>query len=212
MKDVAAFLFAWFLISDAATTINSAAVLFARAQLDMSPASLAVIGVLVVFSGMFGATIAPRLSRDSNPVNSIVIVVLVAAVIPLYGILGFFSAKIGLRHAWEMYALAVWYGFALGGLNATCRAVFSLLIPAGKESTFFSLFAVTDKGSSVFGPAITGMITDRTHDIRYTFYFLLVVVIFAALSFHLLIDIKRGREEARYLEHIDDSESGEPTM
>lgn len=49
MKDVAIFLAAWFLISDAASTINSAAVLFAKTELQMSAPSLAVIGVMVVF-------------------------------------------------------------------------------------------------------------------------------------------------------------------
>jgi UMF1 family MFS transporter len=211
MKDVAIFLLGWFIVSDAATTINSAAVLFARAELQMSAPSLAVIGVLVVFSGMFGATIVPRLKgTKGNPVNSIVFVILIASAIPLYGIAGFFFKSLGLKHPWEMYLLAAWYGFALGGLNATCRSVFSLLIPRGKETTFFSLFSVTDKGSSVIGPAITGLITDRTHNIRYTFYFLLVMMLLSASIFYGLLDVERGRLEALYLEQVgEDNEDSD---
>lgn len=206
MKDVAIFLAAWFLISDAASTINSAAVLFAKTELQMSAPSLAVIGVMVVFFGVMGATlmpkyIIPRLGA-SDPKRGIIFVVLWASLIPLYGIIGFFTPYLGLRHPVEMYFLAAWYGFSLGGLNTLCRSVFSMLIPTGKETTFFSLFSVTDKGSSIFGPLITGMITDKTHNIRYTFYFLFFLMLFPIYILSWL-DVERGRKEAHYLENVE---------
>lgn len=212
MKDVAIFLLGWFIVSDAATTINSAAILFAKTELDMSAPSLAIIGVLVVFSGMAGAmlipkNIQPRLEKISSKklqggTNGIIFVIIIASVIPFYGILGFYFKNLGLNRPWEMYILAAWYGFALGGLNTTCRSVFSILIPEGKETTFFSLFSVTDKGSSVIGPAITGLITDKTHNIRYTFYFLFVMMIFPIIIYSFL-DLERGRREAKTLEQVE---------
>lgn len=209
MKDVALFLLAWFLISDAATTINSAAILFARTEFQMSAPSLAVIGVLVVISGIAGATIIPKVIvprlltyTGGNPVVGMSFVVLLASLIPAYGVLGFYTKHLGLRSPWEMYLLAVWYGFALGGLNTLCRSIFSMLIPQGKESTFFSLFSVTDKGSSVVGPLVSGIIVDRTHDIRYTFYFLLFLMVLPLVVFYNL-DIERGSKEALYLETIE---------
>lgn len=206
MKDVAIFLLAWFMVSDAAMTINSAAILFARTEFQMSAPSLAVIGILVVCSGIIGATLIPLyvvpLLATKNPVAGIAFVVCIAAVIPFYGVLGFYTTHLGLRSAWEMYVLAVWYGIALGGLNTLCRSIFSMLIPRGKESTFFSLFSVTDKGSSVIGPLVAGIIVDRTHDIRYTFYFLLALMVFPLVLFYNL-DIERGSREATYLEEVE---------
>ena len=225
MKDVGIFLLGWFIISDAAVTVNSAAILFAKTKLKMSAPSLAVIAILVVCSGMAGAIIIPRFiqpwienkfASESNargkrlsngPVYGLMAVILIASIIPLYGMLGFYFNVIGLKHAWEMYILAVWYGFALGGLNTTSRSVFSILIPKGKETTFFSLFSVTDKGSSIFGPFITGLITDRTHNIRYTFYFLFAMMVLAFVDF-LFLDLERGRQEAVQLEHVE----GEPEI
>lgn len=218
MKDVALFLLAWFMVSDAAMTINSAAILFARTEFQMSAPSLAGIGILVVISGIAGATLIPRYVvpriAAKNPVAGIVFVVCIAAMIPAYGVLGFYTKYLGLRSSWEMYVLAVWYGFALGGLNTLCRSIFSMLIPRGKESTFFSLFSVTDKGSSIIGPLVAGVIVDRTHDIRYTFYFLLgLMVLPLAVFYHL--DVERGSQEATYLEAVeaededDDDEDGQ---
>lgn len=206
MRDVAIFLLAWFLVSDAATTINSAAVLFARSELAMSAPSLAAIGITTVLFGIIGATVVPKYVvpriAAKNPMFGVIFVVAIASLIPLYGILGFFTHSLGLRRPWEMYLLASWYGFALGGLNTLCRSIYSLLIPRGKESTFFSLYSVTDKGSSMLGPFVTGFITDRTHNIRYTFYFLFALLVLPLLVFYG-VDVERGTKEAAYLETVE---------
>lgn len=215
MRDVCGFLIGWFIVSDALTTINSAAILFARVELQMSAPQLAIIGVLVVISGIFGAMVVPkvRLTKEKqSPVECVIFVILVASVIPLYGMLGFFIDNIGLKRGWEMYMLGIWYGFALGGLNASCRYVYSLLIPRGSEATFFSLFAVTDKGSSIIGPIISGMITDRTHNIRYTFYFLFGMMVLACISFTGLVDVDRGIQEARELQQVVNQGPGSATV
>ena len=60
----------------------------------------------------------------------------------------------GLQQKWEMYPLGAVYGFVLGGLSSYCRSLFGELIPPGSEAAFYALYAITDKGSSVFGPAI----------------------------------------------------------
>lgn len=203
MKDVALFLVGWFLVSDGITTINSTAVLFAQGELRMSPANLAVMGMLVVISGISGAKLTPLIGGiHASPIKSIVVVVSLAAAVPAYGILGFFFTNIGLKNPWELYVLAVWYGFALGGLNTVCRSTFSMLIPRGKEAVFFSLFSVTDKGSSVLGPLLVGLIVDKTHNLRHAFYLLLVLLI-TPIGLFLMIDMERGRKEAEYLEGVE---------
>lgn len=206
MKDVALFLLGWFLVSDAFTTINSAAILFARSELQMEASALAVVSLLVVVWGIVGATLSPRYIiprfASRNPMLGVMFVVALGSVVPLYGILGFFTHFIGLRHPWEMYLLACWYGFSAGGLSTLCRSNYSLLIPRGKEGIFFSLFSVTDKGSSIIGPFITGLITDKTHNIRYTFYFLFVLMVIPLGVFYM-VDVERGTRDARCLEEVE---------
>jgi MFS-type transporter involved in bile tolerance (Atg22 family) len=67
---------------------------------------------------------------------------------------------------YHRYPVAVIYGFVLGGFSSFCRALFGELVPPGFEAAFYALYAITDKGSSVFGPAIVGAITDATGEIR----------------------------------------------
>lgn len=123
--------------------------------------------------------------------------------IPLYGLLGFIPAVqrwgvIGLTQPYEMYVLAVVYGFILGGISGYCRSVFGELIPPGSEAAFYALYAITDKGSSIFGPAVVGYLTDTFGDIRCAFWFL-AVLLAVPLPLVMMVDVDRGRKEGRRL-------------
>ena len=93
-----------------------------------------------------------------------------------------------------MYPLSAIYGVVLGGLSSHCRSVFGELIPPGSEAAFYALYAITDKGSSVFGPAIVGAITDRYGDIRPAFVFLAILIVIP-LPVMLLVDVDRGKRD-----------------
>ena len=100
-----------------------------------------------------------------------------------------------------MYPLGFVYGFVLGGLSSYCRSLFGELIPPGSEAAFYALYAITDKGSSVFGPAIVGIIVDRTGEIRPAFWFLAVLVGLPAF-FIWFVDVERGKKEGGKLAEI----------
>lgn len=97
-----------------------------------------------------------------------------------------------------MYALGAVYGFVLGGISGYCRSVFGELIPPGSEAAFYALYAITDKGSSIFGPAVVGYLTDRFGDIRTAFWFL-AVLLAVPLPLLAMVDVDRGRKEGKRL-------------
>lgn len=205
LKDVMIFLLSWFIISDSTTTINSTAILFSKTELNMSTLNLITISILTMINAMIGAFVIPQfLSKKLNllPKRILIFIILWTCIIPFYGILGFFFTNIGLKHKFEMFILAIWYGLSLGGLAAVSRSVFGLIIPRGKESTFFSLFSITDKGSSILGPFLIGLITDKTHNIRYAFY-LLFILLLLSLPFLEMLDVDRGKKEAEELSYMN---------
>jgi UMF1 family MFS transporter len=173
LKDVLLFLAAWFLLSDSIATVSGTAVLFAKTTLGMPYAMLALINVIATVFGVLGAFLWSRLSSffHLSPTQTILLCILLFETIPIYGLLGYIPAVqrlgfLGLQQQWEMYPLGAVYGFVLGGLSSYCRALFGELIPPGYEAAFYALYAITDKGSSVFGPAIVGAITDAYGEIR----------------------------------------------
>lgn len=205
LSDIMLFLAAWFLLSDAIATTSSTAILFAKTQLHMKPWALGMINVISTTAGVIGAFGWAFVSRrfGLKPHQTILVCIGLFELIPLYGLLGYLPfvrawGVLGLQQPWEMYPLAAVYGFVLGGLSGYCRSVYGELIPPGSEAAFYALYAITDKGSSVFGPAIVGAIIDRSGHIRPAFWFLAALVgLPAPLIYN--INVQRGKREGEKL-------------
>jgi UMF1 family MFS transporter len=221
LKDITLFLAAWFLLSDAIATVSGTAVLYAKTQLHMAPAALGLISVIATSSGILGAFSWAAISRFFNlrPHQTILVCICLFELIPIYGLLGYLPivqrwGVLGLQEPWEMYPVGFLYGFVLGGFSSHCRSLFGELIPPGSEAAFYALYAITDKGSSVFGPAIVGAIDDATGDIRPAFWFLAALVGLPAPLLYF-VDVARGKREGAKLAeviegfHSADSEPGE---
>ncbi|ERF72477.1 Autophagy-related protein [Endocarpon pusillum Z07020] len=203
LRDVVIFLAAWFLLSDGIATVSGTAILFAKTSLGMKPWALALINVISTIAGVFGAFSWSFFSRLLNlrASQTIIACICLFEIIPLYGLLGFIPSvrdfgMFGLQNPWEMYPLGAIYGFVLGGLSSYCRSFYGELIPPGSEAAFYALYAITDKGSSIFGPAIVGAITDHYGEIRPAFVFL-AVLIAMPLPLMMLVDVERGKKDAR---------------
>ncbi|KAF3033397.1 Autophagy protein 22 [Didymella keratinophila] len=205
LRQTLLFLISWFLLSDAVATISGTAVLFARTELHMSTIAIALLSITSIGSGIIGAFIWPRVAARFSLQAKTVLLLCVAGmeIIPLYGLLGFIGAFqrlgfIGLQKAWEIYPIAVIHGIVMGGISSYARSVYAPLIPEGSEASFFALYAVTDKGSSAFGPALVGYIVDHAGSIRPAFIFLAVLVVLPAPLLWML-DVEKGREDARVM-------------
>ncbi|KLU85314.1 autophagy-like protein 22, partial [Magnaporthiopsis poae ATCC 64411] len=208
LVDIVLFLAAWFLLSDAIATTSSTAILFAKTQLRMEPWALAMINVISTMAGIAGALSWPPVSRrfGLRPHQTILACIALFELIPLYGLAGYLPfvrrwGVMGLQQPWEMFPLAAVYGFVLGGLSGYCRSLYGELIPPGSEAAFYALYAITDKGSSVFGPAIVGAIIDATEEIRPAFWFLAAMVGLPA-PLIWFINVDRGKAEGERLAEL----------
>jgi len=202
LRQTSVFLLAWFLLSDAVATVSGTAIIFARTELELGSVGIALLSITVTTFGILGAALWPRLSQRFKwrTNRTIVTCMLLMEVIPIYGLLGFLPfvqswGVGGLQQPWEIYPLGIIHGTVMGGLSSYCRSFFGHLIPPGNEAAFYALFAITDKGSSVIGPAIVGSIVDATGSIRPAFFFLAILI---ALPMPLMwnVDAEKGQEEA----------------
>lgn len=57
-------------------------------------------------------------------------------------------------------------GLVLGGSQALSRSMFSHVIPQGKEAEYFSLYEISEKGSSFLGPLLFGLAYQVTGSYR----------------------------------------------
>merc|ERR1719247_3917289 len=98
-----------------------------------------------------------------------------------YGAVGIVSSTVGLRSRLEMYVFAVVHGFILGPIQAFTRTLYSDLVPVGRESEFFALYQVTDKGSSFIGPLVISYVAESCPSLHYGFVYLLTMIVFPLL-------------------------------
>ncbi|CAB4407012.1 unnamed protein product [Rhizophagus irregularis] len=189
------FLIVWILVSDSCTTILSVALLFAKTTLNIKTPGLITLTLIAPISALISTLLFPYFIKLSVKKTTILLLFMLLF-IPIYGCLGLILPFGGLRSSGELYFMAVWFGFVLGPLQSYCRTMFAELVPRGRETEFFALYAITDKGSSWFGPSLIAIIVDVTGEIRYGFL-LLFVLIFLSIPILWFVDEKK-RKGRRY--------------
>lgn len=190
------FLLAWFMLSDGISTLVTIAVMFGKAELQMSDSQLVIGAIIIPFAALIGnyAWLSVQRLFSLTTKQMVILLTFFFLLLPVYGIIGFW-APFGLKHIPEIFATCVYHGLMLGAIQSFCRVMFSELLPKGHENEFFSLYSITDKGSAWIGPLVSGVIADRTHNLRNAFWFLallLLVPIFILAS----IDMRLGKQEA----------------
>lgn len=94
--------------------------------------------------------------------------------------------------AW-FFVLAAAIGLVMGGSQALSRSLFSQLVPAGKEAEYFSLYEMSDRGTSWLGPLIFGLTYQLTGSYRDA---ILSLVVFFVLGFAVLVRTPVSRAAA----------------
>ncbi|KAF9365365.1 Autophagy protein 22 [Mortierella sp. NVP85] len=194
-----AFLVAWFFLSDGYTSISNVALLFAKTSLNLPQTLLILLSLEVPICALIGTLVFPKLQQalGYDQKQMVLLLLIMLVMVPVYGTLGLiFPFWPHLSSAAELFALAAYFGFLIGAVQSFCRSVFAGLVPRGRESEFFGLYAITDKGSSWLGPLAVAAITDATHEIRHAFVFLLVLLSLPIPIIYFGVDMNQGRLDA----------------
>jgi UMF1 family MFS transporter len=91
------------------------------------------------------------------------------------------------------FALAAGIGLVMGGSQALSRSLYAQLVPAGKEAEFFSLYEVSDRGTSWLGPLVFGLAYQLTESYRAA---IISLVVFFVVGFVLLLRVPVERAAA----------------
>ncbi|MDP9406584.1 MAG: MFS transporter [Actinomycetota bacterium] len=190
------FLLASLLYNDAIQAVIGLSTVFLTQELYVRqgrPASeatsfLLALVLLIQFVAVGGAVVFERVARATGTRRAILVtlVLWIGVVVYAYG---------ALRTPTQALFLGVAIALVLGGSQALSRSLFSRLVPAGREASFFGLYEVTQRGTSWIGPAVFGTVVALTGSYRQAILSL-VLLLAAGIVGLLLTDTDRGEREA----------------
>ena len=183
------FLVAYLVYNDGIQSVIALASVYGSEELDLGQATLISAILLVQFVAIFGALGLGRAARTYGAQR------VVLASLALWALVVAAAFFVPARQVGLFYLLAVGIGFVLGGSQALSRSLFSQLIPRGKEAEYFSLYEVSERGTSWLGALIFGLVHQLTGSYRLSIFSLVAFFVVGALLL-ARVDVRRGTVEA----------------
>jgi len=152
--------------------------LFTAKGLKTDQSFLLLIFLVVQFVAIFGALFFERLAYAINTKNAIMVSLVLWAAVVIYGY-GFLHTT---NQAWLMAAVIA---IVLGGSQALSRSLFSRMIPAGREASFFGIYEVSERGTSWMGPLVFGAVVAATNSYRQALLSLIIFFVVGAIVLYL---------------------------
>jgi UMF1 family MFS transporter len=175
------------------TVITSASVflsqeLFVARGLEASQSFLLGIFLVAQISALVGSIGFERLARIIGAKKTLLIslFIWICIVIFAYGFL---------QEVWQAWVMSVFIGLVLGSSQALSRSLYSQMIPAGRESSFFGLYEISERGTSLIGSLVFGVVVGITGSFRQA---ILSMILFFAIGIIILLltDTRRAIREA----------------
>jgi len=182
------FLFAYLLYNDAIQAVIALASLFGAEELKLEQSTLVQVILMVQFAAFFGALLFNWVAKATGSKRAIA-----ASLVIWTGVLVYAYAL--LQNKLEFFILGAVIAIVLGGSQALSRSVYSLMIPKGQEAEYFSLYEVSDKGTSWLAPLVFGLVRQFTGSYRLAILSLVVFFI-AGLALLARVNVRKAAIEA----------------
>ena len=181
------FLVAYLLYNDAIQAVITLAGQFGSDYLKIPMADL-TLAILMVQFVAFGGAMAFNWLAARITAKRAVALALMLWIALMFGV---FFVKTTAHY----FIAAALVAVIMGGSQALSRSIFSLMIPRGREAEFFSLYEISDKGTSWLAPLIFGLTLQFTGS--YQLAILSQIIFFlAGLLLLLRVDVARAAQEA----------------
>jgi UMF1 family MFS transporter len=176
------FLIAYLLYNDAVQAVIALSGQFAADELRMPMSQLTIAILMVQFLAVGGSLLFGRIAAAIGAKSAIVVSLLIwiATVVAIY---------LWVRTATHFFVMAAVVAIVLGGTQALSRSLFSQFIPRGKEAEYFSLYEISDKGTSWLAPLIFALALQFTGSYRIAILSLLVFFV-SGLLVLLRVDVR----------------------
>jgi UMF1 family MFS transporter len=173
------YLIAYLIYNDGIQTVNTVATIFAMVELGIDPEQLVGIVLMIQFVAALGAILFNRLAGIIGAKYTVIIT--------LSGWAGLLIWAFAWMHTPDQIWLwAFVEALVLGSSQALSRSMFSKMIPKNQESAYFSLYEITERGTSWIGPVVFGLAVQVTGSSRSA---LLPLIAFFVIGIGILLSV-----------------------
>lgn len=182
------FLLAYLLYNDAIQTVITLASQFGNDELKIPLSTMTVVILMVQFVAFFGAIAFNWLAAAINAKRAVVVSLVIWTGVLIY-------IYLAVTTTLEFFIMAAIVAMVMGGSQALSRSLYSLMIPKSKEAEYFSIYEISDKGTSWLCPLLFGLALQFTRSYRLA---ILSLILFFLLGLFVLlrVDVRRASAEA----------------
>jgi UMF1 family MFS transporter len=149
---------------------------------------LITIFLIAQLSAFVGALLFERIARRLGSKWTILLSLAIWCAIVIYAY-GFLANRT------QAYFMAIFIGLVLGAAQALSRSLYSQMIPVGRESAFFGLYEISEKGTSWMGQLLFTIIIGATGSFRQAILGLIVFFVVGSVIL-LFTNTERAIHEA----------------
>ncbi|WP_150251302.1 MFS transporter [Nocardiopsis deserti] len=169
------FLLAFILFNDGVQAAIRYAAPFATQDLGLDQNVLIVTILIIQFVAFGGAFLTGRVARVLGSKNTVL------ATLAVWSSLVAAAYFLPVGNVPLFVAMGVGIGLVLGGTQSLARSLYSQLIPQGREAEYFSLYQISDKGSSFLGSLTVTVAVSLTGGYRVAILSLIVFFVIGGL-------------------------------
>jgi UMF1 family MFS transporter len=138
-----------------------------------------LIGIFLVaqISALVGALVFERVARFIGAKRTIILSLVIWCAIVVY-------AYAFLETRFQAWFMGAFIGLVLGSAQALSRSLYSQMIPVGRESSFFGIYEISEKGTSWMGQLLFAIIVGATGSFRQA---ILALIAFFVIGLVILI-------------------------
>lgn len=181
------FLIAYLLYNDAIQTVLSLASQFGNDELKIPVSTLTLAILMVQFVAFFGSYAFNWLAAAINAKRAVVFSLIVWTGVLVY-------IYVSVKTTLQFFVMAAIVGMIMGGSQALSRSLYAQLVPREREAEYYSIYEISDKGTSWMCPLLFGLAMQFTRSYRLAVLSLIVFFI-AGLAVLLKVDMARGERD-----------------
>jgi len=167
LPETSKFLTAYLLYNDGIQTVISVSSTFAaaaiiRGGLELPTETLTMAILMIQFVAFGGALLWGKLAGWIGAKRAIIVSLVIWSGVVIYA----FGGLKGDTRVVEFFILGAFIALVMGGSQAISRSLFAQMVPKNKEAEYFSLYEISERGTSWLGPFLFAVVNQVVGNLR----------------------------------------------